>query len=112
MVNRTLLDLAMPFPEEIVMHDWWLGLVASAVGRVAALDEPTIFYRQHGNNDIGAKKYSFKSYVSRVKDPREREKMLLNAKKRYAQAEFLLERYSDRLEPTKKDFGSLSRNGK
>lgn len=37
----------------IHFHDWWLYLVVSAFGRVVFDPEPTILYRQHGNNAIG-----------------------------------------------------------
>ena len=29
--NRALLEKARPFPERLIMHDWWLGLVALLV---------------------------------------------------------------------------------
>jgi glycosyltransferase involved in cell wall biosynthesis len=34
-------------------HDWWLYLVVAAFGRVVFDPEPTVLYRQHGNNVIG-----------------------------------------------------------
>lgn len=52
MVNRRLLDLALPFPD-VYIHDWWLILVCSIFGQVSYLDEALIDYRQHGNNTIG-----------------------------------------------------------
>lgn len=58
MINRPLLDLALPIPEKAVMHDWWLALVASAFGKIGHIDKATILYRQHGANDTGAKKAS------------------------------------------------------
>lgn len=54
MVNRALLDMALPFPEKAVMHDWWLVLVANAFGAVQYLPRATILYRQHANNVVGA----------------------------------------------------------
>lgn len=54
MINRRLRDLAMPMPPEALMHDWWLGLLACACGRVAFLNEATILYRQHAGNVVGA----------------------------------------------------------
>lgn len=56
--NRALLDRALPLPEETVMHDWWLALVASAFGRVLHLPEATVLYRQHGENQVGAIRWS------------------------------------------------------
>ena len=44
-------------PAEAVMHDWWLALVAAAVGRIGWLAEPTVLYRQHQANRVGAKRW-------------------------------------------------------
>jgi len=60
MINRALKDIALPFPDSAIMHDWWLGLVASAFGIVDYIDIPTVLYRQHDINEIGAKKWSFR----------------------------------------------------
>jgi len=53
MVNRALLSIALPFPEEAIMHDWWLALVAASCGEVKTLGEATIEYRQHSKNAVG-----------------------------------------------------------
>lgn len=53
-INRSLLEKARPIPKAIVMHDWWLALVASCFGQVVPLSEPLVLYRQHGSNAIGA----------------------------------------------------------
>ena len=55
MMNRALHALIRESPDEVAMHDWWCACVASAFGRVVAVHEPTILYRQHGTNSIGAK---------------------------------------------------------
>lgn len=59
MINKALCRLCLQtFPLElesaILMHDWWLGLLAAACGNVGFVDAPTILYRQHGNNELGA----------------------------------------------------------
>lgn len=54
-VNRALLRLALPFPPGLVMHDWWLAMVASVFGHLSHLPVTTLSYRQHGNNQIGAR---------------------------------------------------------
>ncbi|MCQ8239468.1 glycosyltransferase family 2 protein [Rhizosaccharibacter radicis] len=42
-----------PPPE--TLHDWWCYLLVSAAGgRVIVDPEPVMFYRQHGNNAVGA----------------------------------------------------------
>lgn len=53
--NRNLLKLAVPM-HGVVMHDWWLALLASVTGEIGYLDTPTIAYRQHGDNTVGAKR--------------------------------------------------------
>ena len=57
-VNRSLLDLALPIPKEAVMHDWWLILIASLFGHIGYIDKPTMAYRQHGKNNIGVPSYN------------------------------------------------------
>jgi glycosyltransferase involved in cell wall biosynthesis len=52
--NRSLLLHGLPIPEEAFMHDFWLGLVAAAFGKLAPLDATTVRYRQHENNAMGA----------------------------------------------------------
>jgi glycosyltransferase involved in cell wall biosynthesis len=55
-VNRQGLLLARRHgdPDLIHFHDWWLYLTVSAFGRVIYDPEPTILYRQHGSNSLGA----------------------------------------------------------
>lgn len=55
LMNRELLQLALPVPEEAVMHDWWLSLIATLYGRRIYVDRPLVDYRQHGGNAVGAK---------------------------------------------------------
>lgn len=46
--SRDLLDIALPFPSNIPMHDMWLGNLAALFGRVEFISEKTIMYRRHG----------------------------------------------------------------
>lgn len=66
MVNRALLEKALPVPAEAIMHDWWLGLVAARFGTIVPLPEPTVLYRQHGGNDTGAKRFGFSEIVKKA----------------------------------------------
>lgn len=63
MINPTLAALVQTAPEQMLMHDWYLALVASALGTVGFLDRPTIDYRQHGNNSVGAKDSRSAGYI-------------------------------------------------
>lgn len=63
MFTSDLLPVVLPIPELAIMHDWWLGLIASAVGRVEYVPEITTLYRQHGGNVIGApERFALPSY--------------------------------------------------
>jgi hypothetical protein len=52
--NRVLLKLATPIPQDFSFEDWWVALVAASCGAIQAILEPTVLYRQHGNNQVGA----------------------------------------------------------
>lgn len=57
LVNRQLVELIkFKSYNSICMHDWYFALIASAFGKVVFIDKPTIKYRQHANNVLGAKK--------------------------------------------------------
>lgn len=66
LINKQLKELALPFPQAIVMHDWWLALLAASNGKIAYLDETTILYRQHGVNTVGAKQYFSINSIKRL----------------------------------------------
>lgn len=69
MMNSALIKLAVPYDENIVMHDRWVALIAAAIGETKYLDEPTLLYRQHSKNEIGAniKPNSFEYIKKRLK---------------------------------------------
>lgn len=53
--NRELVRLAKRHPQAdgVIMHDWWLSLLAQSCGYRTVLDEPTMKYRQHEDNVAG-----------------------------------------------------------
>lgn len=53
-INRPLLNLAVPLPPNVIMHDWWLALCGAACGQLAYLPQALLRYRQHGANQLGA----------------------------------------------------------
>jgi len=55
--DRALAELAAPIPGESIMHDWWLALCAAGTGHLLSRDTPTVRYRQHDANQIGARAY-------------------------------------------------------
>jgi glycosyltransferase involved in cell wall biosynthesis len=66
LLNRALLNLLQDFPQEAIVHDGWIALVAAAFGQIAALPTPTLLYRQHAHNALGAQKMSLQAYLQRA----------------------------------------------
>ncbi|MBQ3132735.1 MAG: glycosyltransferase [Clostridia bacterium] len=48
--RRELLEIALPMPTNLPMHDQWLGMLAEKRGGVALLNKPLIDYRRHESN--------------------------------------------------------------
>ena len=63
MWNKSLNDLISLNNSNIVMHDWWFSLTACCFGTIICLNEPTILYRQHNRNVIGAVRVNTFSFI-------------------------------------------------
>lgn len=99
MINRPLLELARhDNHESIIMHDWWLTVLAATFGKVGVLKQPTILYRQHGNNSVGAKTFSqsFQLYLRKEKS------ISSSLDISYEQAAYFLNKYEDKLSAKQK----------
>lgn len=61
-MQKKIIDKFIPMPKntKYVIHDHWIGIVASLNGKFAYIPEKYIKYRQHGNNQIGTDKFSHK----------------------------------------------------
>ncbi|HFI0030362.1 TPA: glycosyltransferase family 2 protein [Streptococcus suis] len=64
MINHSLAGL-WSGTEDILMHDWYLALLASAFGKLVFIDRPGELYRQHADNVLGARTLSkrFKKWI-------------------------------------------------
>ncbi|RXT04507.1 glycosyltransferase family 2 protein [Ammoniphilus sp. CFH 90114] len=78
MINKRLKELACPIPNHAIMHDWWIGLVASLYSGIHHMNVPLILYRQHSENNTGAKKYSLKYLASKYGKVNESIKRIFN----------------------------------
>ncbi len=66
MCNKTLIELLNWVADDcdlVVMHDWWMALIATTFGKVKFIDQRTVLYRQHKTNQVGAKKAKSLSYL-------------------------------------------------
>lgn len=84
LINKALKDLAFPVPQSAVMHDWWLALVASAVGKIGFISRPLVRYRQHDTNQLGAVRSDLKGVIKRLNNTNPQ--ISLRAAQRQAQA--------------------------
>nr|WP_233189467.1 glycosyltransferase family 2 protein [Geothermobacter hydrogeniphilus] len=116
MVNRALLEKALPIPGQALMHDWWLALVAAVFGQIDWHPEPLVLYRQHGGNDTGAKGWGIWVAIRSLLDFYGRaEARQVNAQvvqKTVSQAKAFVERFHAQLSPQQLEairaFASLS----
>lgn len=70
MFNRSLLEQAVPISPKVIMHDWWLLLLAVIFGRVIQVRVTSMKYVQHGGNQLGAKDRAFrKLFLKIIKNP-------------------------------------------
>lgn len=62
LMKRELLDLGLPIPNGVYMHDHYLALIAAFYKRITYLDVQLVKYRQHSSNVVGAKAASNKHH--------------------------------------------------
>lgn len=69
MMNRQLVELVKREKdyEKILMHDWYIALLAAAYGKVGFVDKPTMLYRQHAINSVGAKQYGIALFIEKCR---------------------------------------------
>ena len=83
------------------MHDWWLALVAILFGELVCINEPTMLYRQHSDNQVGAKASYGIAFVKRKLATLDTVRHNYNAT--YSQAKALLDSYGNLLNENVKE---------
>lgn len=77
MLNRALADRLVYTPQSVPVHDWWIALYTACCGRVIFLNEPTLFYRQHGTNICGARDMGDMRYMAERLSKRKNASLML-----------------------------------
>ncbi|CAM3199364.1 glycosyltransferase family 2 protein [Lactococcus laudensis] len=57
MINHALAEQWRTL-DNIIMHDWYLALLATSIGKLVYIDQPGELYRQHDNNVLGARTFT------------------------------------------------------
>lgn len=96
MMNRPMATLMSRVEDcdRILMHDWVASILATSVGKVAFVDTPTMLYRQHEINSVGAKKYGLALFISKLKEAKMRQALVDTT----VQAGVIADLYQDILE--------------
>lgn len=94
MINARLRRLVLPVPDAALMHDHWLALTAAAFGKIGYVATPTLLYRQHQSNQVGAAGWSSVALLRQISNlPQVRASFVRN----YRQAEAFLMRFDQEL---------------
>jgi len=97
MYNRALAELITDIPTHMVMHDWWISLIAAAFGHMDHIDACPILYRQHRTNQVGTTDMRTLRYkLGRLFSPDEVRAAIAQT---YRQAQEFLQVFADRLDP-------------
>lgn len=64
--NRSILEIALPFPKDIPMHDWWIGLIGELYGKTYFIEDRLIVYRKHDNNVTSSGEKSSNSFYQKI----------------------------------------------
>lgn len=99
LLNRRLINLSLRMPDEALMHDRWIALLTSTMGKYTAVKRPTILYRQHDRNTLGTgSTQQTKTLLERFGRPN-RQKYLEEWRANQKQAAAFLRIYSAELLP-------------
>jgi len=64
--NRDILNKSLPFPKDINMHDWWIGMIAELYGSVYLNNECLIQYRRHEQTITPITRQSHNSFSTKI----------------------------------------------
>lgn len=68
-INHKLLKLIQrKTPDFTIMHDFWIYLVGTCLGKVIYDEQSYILYRQHGKNELGVASSIGENYKRRIKN--------------------------------------------
>ncbi|RRQ45334.1 glycosyltransferase family 2 protein [Chryseobacterium sp. SC28] len=67
MINNKAKKIAIPTPFDAPMHDYWVALRVAQQGKISFIAKPTILYRQHAKNEVGAQNTNYNYFIQKIK---------------------------------------------
>jgi len=98
MINTVLKDLLKEAkdPDKILMHDHFAAIISQSMGIIKKIHEPTIYYRQHQGNSIGAENADSVGYLYR-RFKRGRKLFKRDLRDSFMQIDYYLQLYGESL---------------
>lgn len=73
LISKEIKNFILPFPKEVYLHDRYIHLISELFFERIFVNEALIYYRQHGDNQIGAKNTIRELLSKRYFDERDRQ---------------------------------------
>lgn len=85
MINHALVK-RWSSSDNMIMHDWYLALLASATGKLVYIDKPGELYRQHDHNVLGARTLTkrFKKWLNPLRAVQKYWELIVTSQKQAA----------------------------
>ena len=83
LINRKLIDVGIPFLKNVTVHDRYFHLLAEFFGKRIFIDKSLMKYRQHLNNNIGAKSSIIQKILKKRYFEEEERNLILEIKNKY-----------------------------
>ena len=85
MINRKLKEICVPFLSSVTLHDRYFHLISEFFGKRIFIDKSLMKYRQHMNNEIGARRNILQKILKkRYFDTKDRD-LIIELKEKYAE---------------------------
>ena len=85
MINRKLKEICIPFLSSVTLHDRYFHLISEFFGKRIFIDKSLMKYRQHMNNEIGARRNILQKILKkRYFDTKDRD-LIIELKEKYAE---------------------------
>jgi glycosyltransferase involved in cell wall biosynthesis len=66
MINKRARAVSIPVPDEAILYDWWLALNVCRHGKIIYVSIPSVLYRQHSKNQLGAQKINIVHFLKKL----------------------------------------------